>query len=148
MSNLILNATQFGVEESKAKQIEAVFQPMIKMLYQMENEYNNLIKETEECGVNEKITNNAKSLRIRISKVRIETDKKRKAEKEFYLRGGKAVDGIANILKNAVFEKENNLKEIENYFENIENERISKLQKARESELLKYDVENVETLKL
>lgn len=144
---LALNAIDFGVEESKAKQIEAVFVPMVKMLKAMEEEYDKLIKETE-GGVTNEIVIKAKSLRSKIARVRIDTENERKKEKEVYLRGGKAVDGIANILKNAVIEKENNLKEIENFFENQERERRIKLLLERKEKLRPFEVENLESIDL
>ena len=80
----------------------------------------------------------AKRLRLDIAKVRIETDKLRKAQKEEFLRAGKAIDGVSNILKWAVVEKENKLKEIEEFFERQEQARIDALQVERVAKISKY----------
>ncbi len=125
------------IEESKAKQIKATFEPMAKMLSEFEDQYNNLISESQ-SGITKEITVKAKRLRLDIGKVRIDTEKIRKEQKEEYLRAGKAIDGVSNILKWAVSDKENKLKEIEDYFDVIEQKRIEDLQKSRVEELSKY----------
>jgi len=138
MSNeLVLNAENYGIEKSKAEQIEAVFVPMVKMLKSFESVYNEVIEESEN-GINTEIVSKAKRVRLDIKRVRIDTEKTRKAQKEEYLRAGKAIDGVANILKFAVVEKEDKLKTIEKHFERIEEERLQKIHDDREAELLKY----------
>jgi hypothetical protein len=145
MSNIIefKNSEELkAVEGSKAKKIKALFEPMVQMLEGFESDYNTIIKESEN-GINEDLMSRAKRLRIDISKIRINAEKARKAEKEEYLRAGKAIDGANNILKWAVQDRENNLKEIELYFERLEEEKKRKLQEERVSQLSKY-VEDAE----
>lgn len=138
MSNeLVLNAANYGIEKSKAEQIEAVFVPMVDMLKKFEGAYSKVVDEAE-TEITREVVGAAKRVRLDISKVRIKTEKARKEQKEEYLRAGKAIDGIANILKFAVVEKEEKLKEIETYYERIEAEKIEKLQQDRMTELEKY----------
>lgn len=125
------------IEESKANQIRATFEPMAKMLTEFEESYNDIITEAEK-EVTSEITLKAKRLRLDIGKVRIETEKLRKEQKEEYLRAGKAIDGVSNILKWAVSDKENKLKEIENHFEIQEQKRLERLQLDRAEKLSKY----------
>jgi len=125
------------IEKSKAEAIRATFEPMVEMLSQFEENYNSLVKESE-GGINEELCSRAKRLRIDIGKVRIDTEKIRKEQKEEYLRAGKAIDGVSNILKWAVTDKENKLKEIEDYFEIQEKVRINKLQTERAAKLSMY----------
>jgi hypothetical protein len=125
------------IEKSKAEQIKATFEPMAKMLSEFEEKFNEIIKNSEK-EVTKEITIKAKRLRIDIGKVRIETDKIRKDQKDEYLRAGKAIDGVANILKWAVTDKENKLKEIEDYFEIQEKKRLELLQIERVEKLQKY----------
>lgn len=134
------------IEESKALKIKATFEPMVKMLEEFENQYNSIVKDSEK-EITKELTEKAKRLRLDVGKVRIKTDELRKTEKEEYLRAGKAIDGVSNILKWAVSEKENKLKEIEDYFEIQEQERLEKLQQDRAEKLLKY-VENAFELSL
>lgn len=135
-----------SIEQSKAEQIKATFEPMVQMLSGFEEAYNEVILESE-FGITKEITAKAKRLRIDIAKVRIETEKVRKEQKEEYLRAGKAIDGVSNILKWAVSDKENKLKEIENYFEIQEAKRLEALQAARAEELSPY-VEDAHERKL
>jgi len=134
---LALNVDQYGLEPSRAKQIEAIFAPMTQMLYKLESSYNDVMAEAKN-GIDYRVEQTAKRLRLDIAKIRIETEKLRKKEKEEFLRGGKAIDGISNILKFAVVKKENDLKEIEETSLRIEKEKIEKLQSDRVTELEKY----------
>jgi len=124
-----------GIEKSKAQQIRKTFEPMVEMLEGFEDAFNKIISEKK---ITKEVTTRAKRLRIDISKVRIETEKTRKAQKEEYLRAGKAIDGVSNILKWAVIDKENKLKEIERYFEIQEQKRLEALQKERAEKLSPY----------
>ena len=125
------------IESSKAEQIRAVFLPMATMLQEFEDDYNEVLKEAE-SEITKAVTTKAKSLRIKIGKVRIETEKTRKEQKEEYLRAGKAIDGVSNILKWAVTDKEDKLKEIENHFELLEKKKKEELQEKRVEELSPY----------
>lgn len=147
MTNLIIQATDFGVEPSKAQAIEAVFVPMVQMLKSFETQYDSILEEYKK-EVTEELVKKAKRLRLDIARVRIDTDKERKREKEFYLLGGRAVDGIANILKNAVVEKESVLSEIENHFENVKKEQLALIREERIKEIADCKVEDLDKLKI
>jgi hypothetical protein len=123
MKELTTEIKQYELSENKASQLESTFLPMLDMLKPMEEDFNSIISDAEN-GIDEDITARAKRLRLDISKVRIETEKKRKAEKNESLRLGKAIDGIANVVKYAVSSKEEKLKEIETHLERIETERV------------------------
>lgn len=130
------------VEASRAEQIRNTFLPMATMLESFEAAYNEII-EASKAGIDGPLTAKAKRLRIDIGRVRIETEKTRKAEKEESLRAGKAIDGVANVLKWAVTDKENKLKEIEDHFEIIEQKKKEALQAERVASLSQY-VDDVE----
>ncbi len=126
-----------GLEKSKARQIEAVFAPMVKMLKEFEAVYD----EIAALDITPDTCKKAKRLRLDIAKVRIDADKVRKEQKEEYLRAGNAIQGVYNILKFAVADKEEKLKNIETHYERIEAEMKARLQAKRELELVKYDVD-------
>lgn len=132
MSDLVkLDAPELQViEQSKAEQIRSTFEPMVKMLAEFEQQYNEVIAESEK-GITYDLTARAKRIRLDIGKVRISTEKLRVAQKEEYLRAGKAIDGVSNILKWAVTDKESRLKEIEDHFEIQEKKRLEQLQSER-----------------
>ena len=138
MKAIILSTKDLSsVEKSKADQIKATFEPMVKGLKAFESAYNDVIKASKK-GITKEITQVAKRVRIDIAKVRIATEKARKAQKEEYLRAGKAIDGVANILKWAVVEREEKLKEIENHFVIQEEQRLEKLQSERATLLMEF----------
>ncbi|MHC4647329.1 MAG: hypothetical protein ACYTBJ_17700 [Planctomycetota bacterium] len=135
-----------AIEGSKAQMIRATFEPMAEMLEGFDSAFGEVVSEAE-IEITEDTCKKAKRLRIDIGKVRISTEKARKSQKEEYLRAGKAIDGVSNILKWAVSEKENKLKDIENHFENMEKERLEKLQIER-AEMLSVYVEDAHDRRL
>ena len=135
-----VDAEEFGVTKTRAEQIEAVFVPMVAKLKEFDGSYDEIIKEAE-GEITQEVCKKASRLRKDIAKVRIEAEKVRKAEKEEYLRAGKAIDGVANILKFAVSDKEKALTDIEKHFENLERERIAQLNQERIDQVAQYEVD-------
>lgn len=123
---------------SKAKMIEGVFAPFAAQLAGFEDEYLDILATKEVNGITPALTKIAKNLRNRLVKVRTGADKARKAQKAEFLQAGKAIDGVANIVKWAVSDKENVLAEIEKHFENLEKERLQALQEERVEAISKY----------
>lgn len=135
MNELTITKELSGLSESKAAQIKEVFEPMVKMLEGFESAYAEVMAQEQ----SEEKSSQAKRLRLDISKIRIEADKVRKAQKDEYIRAGNAIQGVYNILKFAVAEKEDALKNVETYYERIEAEKIARLKADREAELEKYE---------
>ena len=133
-----INASDYGLEESKAAEIEAMFLPMLAKMTELENEYNDILKlpiETETCQM-------AKDLRLSYVKIRTGTAEIHKKAKEFYLNGGRFVDGWKNAKLFASGEKEKTLKNIEDHFENQERERLENLRIQRLAAIKPYtDIE-------
>jgi colicin import membrane protein len=136
----------FGIEETKAAQIKATFDKVSVGLVILEENFNQIISESE-TEITETLCKKAKRLRLDIAKIRIDAEKVRKSEKEEYLRAGKAIDGVANIIKWAVTQKEEKLEAIEKHYENLEKERLLKLQNQRISEIEMY-LENANEINL
>ena len=96
---IILDSAELQtIEKSKATQIKATFEPMAEMLLEFETAFDSVLADSE-IEITEEITDRAKRLRIDIGKVRIKTEAVRKEQKDEYLRAGKAIDGVSNILK-------------------------------------------------
>lgn len=122
-----INASDYGLEETKAKEIAELFKPMLDTMESFEDEFNDILKlplSLETCG-------KAKELRLKYVKVRTGTSKIHKDLKQFYLQGGRFVDGFKNAQVFASNSKETKLMEIENHFEikekkRLEDERIAK----------------------
>ncbi len=129
-----INASDYGLEESKAKEIEALFIPMLSKMSALENEYNSILKEE----INPETCQRAKDLRLSYVKIRTGTADIHKKAKEFYLNGGRFVDGWKNAQLFASGEKEKTLKAIEDHFENQEKERFERLRVERVNLLKPY----------
>ena len=137
MNELTITKELAGLDKSKAKQIEAVFAPMVEMVKGFEATYDQI----EALEISPDKCAKAKRLRLDIGQVRIKADQVRKVQKEEYLRAGNAIQGVYNILKFAVVDKEEKLKDMETHYERIEAEKKENLAEAREVELSKYDVD-------
>jgi len=100
---------------------------MLDRMEELETEYNDIIKLTptiENCK-------KAKELRLKLVKVRTGTAEIHKKAKSYYLNGGRAVDAFKNVVTFAIEGKETELEKLEKHFENIEKERLEKLQQER-----------------
>jgi hypothetical protein len=139
MNELVkINASDYGLEETKAKEIESLFLPMLSKMSELENEYNDILKNE----INPETCQRAKDLRLSYVKIRTGTAEIHKKAKEFYLNGGRFVDGWKNAQLFASGEKEKTLKNIEDHFENQERERLEKLRSNRIDLLKPYtDIE-------
>lgn len=127
-----INASDYGLEESKASEIEAMFTPMLSKMSELEKDFNDILK----LPINHETCKMAKELRLAYVKVRTGTAAIHKQLKDFYLKGGRFVDAFKNTQEFASGEKEKTLKAIEDHFENLERERTEKLRIDR-LELLK-----------
>jgi len=130
------------IEKSKAEKIKATFEPMAKMLLEFEKAFSEVTSEAEK-EITKDVTIKAKRLRIDIGRVRIETGKLKDKQKEYIKLEDRAIMGVHNVLVWAVKEKEDKLKDIENFFEIQEQKRLEKLQTERVNKLMKY-VEDAE----
>jgi len=134
MDLIKVDASQYGLEETKAKQITDMFMPMLAKMEALEEKYNSIIK----LPIDTDTISMAKALRLEYVKVRTGTDKIHKELKKFYLQGGKFVDGWKNAQRMASEGIEKKLMDIEKHFENIEKERKEHQLQERIEELAKY----------
>jgi len=138
MSEIVkVNAAEYNLEESKAKEIEAAFVPMLAKMTELEDEYNEIIK----LDINAETCAKAKTLRLKYVKVRTGTAAIHKERKAYFLSAGRCVDGWKNAQLHASQGIEEKLAGIEKHFENIEAERIKKLNEERSEALKNLGVE-------
>jgi uncharacterized membrane protein YqiK len=140
-----VNASEFGLEETKAQQIAAQFKPMLDKMVELEKEYNEVIVLPIEDPAS---ASKAKELRLKYVKVRTGTAAIHKEQKDFYLAGGRYVDGWKNAQLFASQGIEKKLEEIEKYAETKERERIANLQSERQAILSQYEIDNLQSLQL
>jgi hypothetical protein len=136
----IVKAEQFGIGESKAKELTQGLGPIKLERKALIERYHELSK----AEINEENIPKFRELRIAIRDNRTKgINVWHKTNKEFFLTGGKFVDAIKNkeILVNEVMEAK--LSEAENHFENLEKEKIAQIQKER-VELISRYVEHAE----
>lgn len=131
-----LNPSEFGIEESKAKQIQEQFQPMLDKMVDLEKKANEVFKLPIESA-----SGKAKEVRLQYVKVRTGTAAIHTEQKAFYLQAGRFVDGWKNAQIFASQGIEKRLLEIERYAEIQEQKRIVELQNTRANQLLSFEVE-------
>lgn len=119
-----------AIAASRADAIRESFMPMANMVGLFEERYAAIMQDAG-AGITKQVMASARRLRLDIAKVRTETERVRKAEKEESLRCGKAIDGVANILKWAIMEKEKRLQEIEDTAERMEKARLDHIRAQR-----------------
>jgi len=135
-----------AIEPSKASKIKETFEPMVAMLADFEDKYNEVLTEKVK-GITPILVAKAKRIRLDIGKVRIETGKLKDKQKEYIKLEDKAIMGVHNLLVWAVKEKEDKLKEIEDHFIIQEQKRLEALQSERAEKLSLY-VEDAHERKL
>jgi len=126
-----INAAEFGLNETKAKELEAAFTPMIKKMVELETEFNEVVN----MEVSHTKCVAAKSLKNKYVKVRTGTAAIHKEQKAYYYKAGLAVDAWKNSQLFAAHGIEEKLDSIAKHFENIEKARIEKIEQARIKEL-------------
>jgi colicin import membrane protein len=136
MSNIVkIDPKEFGLTDQTAANIAAQFQPMLDKMVELEEEFNQVVRLPIEDPETSK---KAKEVRLKYVKIRTGTAEIHKQQKQFYLNGGRFVDGWKNAQIFASQGKEAKLEEIEKYQEILESERIAKLQNEREDALRPY----------
>ncbi len=136
---IIVSAAEFGIEEVKAKQIQAIFAPMLQKMTDLEIEYNEIITKehtAENCAL-------AGDLRKKYVKVRTSTAALHKEQKAFYLAGGRFCDALKNAQAFASQGNELKLGEFEKHFAIQEQNRIAELCEVRKVELEAFGVEYI-----
>lgn len=138
MNELVtVDPKEYGLEETKARDIEAAFKPMLEKMTELEGEYNEVMALPE----GKEMVAQARELRLKYVKVRTGTAKIHKTQKAYYLSAGRCLDGWKNAQLHASQGIEENLKAKEDHFINMEKARLDKLQSERADALREYEVE-------
>lgn len=140
MNNVItVDAKEYGIEETKAAEIAAIFKPMLEMMETLEGEANQIFK----LSHSPKTAKLAKACRLKIVKVRTNTAKIHKIAKAEILSRGRFLDDWKRTQLLAGEGLENRLKEIEKHAEIEAQKVINALQLERGMELEKYEIEPI-----
>jgi hypothetical protein len=136
---------QYGIEPKKANELFGNLPQIKDERKTLSKQYNDILKMDIELPETAKT---ARELRLKIRDNRTKGILVwHKTTKDFFLKGGQFVDAIKNkeIAVNESMEEK--LSEIENYYENLEKERLKEVQKERVAIIAPY-VEDAEKLML
>jgi colicin import membrane protein len=144
MSLIQINPTDYGLTSETAANIAAQFKPMLDKMTELEDEFNRVAG----MPLGEPSTEQAaKVLLQQYVKVRTGTAAIHKEQKDFYLKGGRFVDGWKNAQLFASQGKEDALQKIVNHRAIMEQQRIERLQVER-IELVRPYIEDLTGLDL
>lgn len=132
---VVVNPADYGLDETKARQVEAAFQPMIDKMVELEAEFNRI----SALPIAPETCREAKRLRLEYVKVRTGTAVIHKKAKALHLARGRFVDGWKNAQLYASTGVEDKLRAIEDHYINIERVRVEKLQAERQAILEPYE---------
>ena len=145
MSTELIKCEDYGIEQTKAGQLAAFFNPVLERCADLEIETNLLDAEIGEDGLTKKTCKKAKTIRMKYVRERTETAKIHKEQKAGVRQIGLFLDGWKNAQLLACQGQEKKLKKIEDYFLNLEKERLEAerkkqevIQESRAVELDKY----------
>ena len=139
-----IDPKEFGLDPSKAVEIEKAFQPKIAEREGLEVVYSNIIKQE----ISDNLVDDAKSARLKLVKVRTGISDIHKTQKAYFRAAGLFVDAWKNKETLPVVQMEEKLFEIEDYYQKIERERLDELERERTDQLSEYGVLECEHLGL
>ena len=145
MSNeLTVVVEQSGLEKSKTEVLLSRFGVFFDEAKQIAEQSKSIVVTSEDDIDGMTL---ARQNRLELKKVRVSVDKTRKELKEQSLREGRAIDGIANVIKALIVPVEQHLEKQEKFAEYKEAERLLKRENNRISKLSAY-VDDVSLYKL
>lgn len=130
----VVNPQEFGLEAEQATKIESAFTPMVIEREALSKVYETIIN----SEISPELCKEAGECRKKLVKVRTGIDRIHKAEKQFYLSGGRFVDAWKNKNVVAIDQMEITLEGIENHYKRIEEERLNNLKLEREEKLKEF----------
>ena len=131
-----IDATEFGIEQSKANVILAAFEPSQVKMAELEPEYLEVIALPLEDPMTEI---KAAELLKKYVKIRTGRNAVHKQEKDFFLNAGRFVDKIKNLGNAETEKREEKLEAIKNHYANLEKARIAALAASRNERLKQFD---------
>lgn len=138
MDDKLIAQTIEPLDATKKAAVKKAFEKLRIALEAMADERKNILAQK----ITKEVCGDARSLRIRISKVRIDGEKWKTKEKSQFLIAGNAIQGLFNYLKKDTMKQEAELKEIEDHFE-LEAQRLIDEKKAERLKLLEpYEIDS------
>jgi hypothetical protein len=136
----IIKAADFGLEEKQVESITLAFLPNIEERKLLTDQYRVMLSQE----MSRDTAKEAGTLRRKLVRVRTGLAKIHKTQKAFFLASGRFVDAHKNMETEPVIQMEEKLKYMEDYYVNLEKERIDQLHTKRYADIKKYiDIENI-----
>ena len=110
---VLVDAKEFGIEESKALQVTQAFTTELSELALLDIQFNEISVQE----ITPELVKQAKELRLKYVKKRTTIAKIHKSEKEFYLATSKFIDALKNKATAPIEIKEEKLQSVELHFE-------------------------------
>ena len=143
-NELVVIAQQSGLQENKTKMLMESFSDSFKQAQAIATEAKDIVVTSEEQL---REMSQARQKRLQLKDIRVSVEKTRKELKEQSLREGKAIDGMANIIKALIVPVEEHLEKQEKFAEIAEeNRKLTRLNDRRE--MLGHYVEDVTVFNL
>lgn len=134
-NQLVAIVQQSGLQENKIESLMESFAGHFKEAQKVANESRNIVV-TEETQT--ELMAKARESRLKLKAIRVEVEKTRVDLKEQSLREGRAIDGVANVIKALIVPVEEHLEKQEKYAEIREMERLNKRYEERITVLTPY----------
>lgn len=134
-NQLTIVAQQTGLEQNKVQSLLSRFGMFFEDAKKIADESKSIIV-TDEAQTDLMIK--AREKRLELKNIRVSTEKVRVELKEQSLREGRAIDGVANLIKALIVPVEQHLEKQEKFAEIREMERITKREVERISRLSQY----------
>lgn len=138
-NELSIVVKESGLETTQATNILKKFNTFFEQAKEWEEKARNLVVKDE--TETEKMAE-AREARLCLKKIRTDAESVRKEMKEEYIRTGKAIDGVANVIKALIVPIEEHLEKQEKFIENAIKDKVEKTKADRIDEMSKY-VEDV-----
>lgn len=129
-----INPVDFGLDNEKVQSIESAFMPKMLEREAIAPVYDRIIQ----SELSKELSKDAGEVRRKLVKVRTGIADIHKSQKAYFLAAGRYVDAWKNKETEPIEQMEATLKEIETYYERLEQERLLKLKLERESIISKY----------
>jgi hypothetical protein len=134
-NQLVEVAQQAGLEQNRIQELMKSFGEYFKQAQEVVAKSKDLIV-TDVLQTN--LMKKAREVRLSLKEIRVNVEKNRVSLKEQSVREGKAIDGLANVIKAIIVPIEEKLQEQEDYIVNLEKKRLADRYFERINKLGKY----------
>lgn len=125
----------YKVNKDTSKNIATAYSPFVKEFNESKDEaFSIVVNDINDIEGMQK----AKEMRKKLQRIRIDLEAKRKEIKEYSLRTGKAIDGLASFITAAIVDAEKHVERQEKFAIEKENERIRGIMDTRINSLMPY----------